>query len=238
MRNERCEDLSSLSFLGNILISLRESLHVLLNGTVVAKELDVGTIDLDTALLAETDVVVTAERGETPVLGDDDLLATRELVHGAAESLDGKVTIVVTGADGHEDLTDVHTSDGTVGLTESTTHTGLETIGTSARQHLVDTDNVERVGTNAQVETFLSGSLDEVLVGGNTGSFESLRGQLFVFVGDHVHTGREVVDIGLLTSKIEDTDLWVRDTTVEPGLRVRLVLAVAVASRGTTGHLE
>ena len=64
--------------------------------------------------------------------------------------------------------------------------------------------------------------MQNILVGGNTGSFEGLRGQLFVFVGDHVHAGREVVDIGLLTSKIEDTDLWVRDTTVEPGLRVRL----------------
>lgn len=61
-----------------------------------------------------------------------------------------------------------------------------------------------------------------ILVGANTGGFESLRRQLLVLVGDHVHAGREVVDIGLLTSKIEDTDLWVRDTTVEPGLGVRL----------------
>jgi hypothetical protein len=224
--------------LGNILISLRESLNVLLNSTVVAEELNVSTIDLDTTLLAETDVFVATQGSETPVLGDDDLLATGELVHGATEGLDGEVTVGVTGADRQQDLADVHTGDGTVGLAEGTTHTGLETIGTSARKHLVVTDDVEGVGTDTKVETFLSSGLDEVLVGANTGGFESLRGQLLVFVGDHVHTGREVIDIGLLTSKIEDTDLWVGDTTVEAGLGVGLVLAVAVATGRTTGHLE
>jgi hypothetical protein len=37
-----------------------------------------------------------------------------------------------------------------------------------------------------------------------------------------VHAQREVIDVGLLTSQIEDTDLGVGNTTVEPGLRVRL----------------
>jgi hypothetical protein len=68
----------------------------------------------------------------------------------------------VTGADGQEDLANVHTGDETLGLTEGTTHTGLKTIGTSARQHLVDTDDVEGVDTDAQVETFLTGDLHEV----------------------------------------------------------------------------
>ena len=35
-------------------------------------------------------------------------------------------------------------------------------IGTSARQHLVDTDDVVGVGTNTEVETFLTRDLDEV----------------------------------------------------------------------------
>lgn len=131
---------------------------------MVAEELDVGTVDLDTALLAELDVLLAAERSETPVLGDDDLLATRELVHGAAESLDGGRTVGITSADGQEDLANVHTSHGAVRLTEGTTHTGLQTIGSGARQHLVDTDDVEGVGTDTEVETFLTGDLDEVPV--------------------------------------------------------------------------
>lgn len=66
-----------------------EAAHVVLKGTLVAEELDVGTVDTDAALLALGDVLLTAEGSEAPVLGDDDLLATRELVLGAAESLDG-----------------------------------------------------------------------------------------------------------------------------------------------------
>jgi len=47
---------------------------------VGSQELDVGTVGLDLAILSLLDVLVTAERGEAPVLGDDDLLATREPV--------------------------------------------------------------------------------------------------------------------------------------------------------------
>ena len=96
------------------------------------------------------------------------------LVLATPQSLKSGGTVRVTGSDGHEDLTDVDTGDETVGLSESTTHTGLQPIGTSARQHLVDTDDVVGVDTDSEMETFLSGNLDKVLVGANTGSFESL----------------------------------------------------------------
>jgi hypothetical protein len=213
-----------------------EALDVLLDLTMATEELNVGTILAELALLAELNVVLTANGGEAPVLGDNDLLAAGELVHGAAESLQSGGAVGVTGTDRQNDLADVDTGDETLGLSVGTTHTGLQTIGTSARQHLVDTDDVEGVDTDTEVETFLTGDLHEVLVGANTGGFESLGGQLLVLVGDQVDTGGEVVHVGLLTTKIEDTNLRVGNTTVEPGLGVGLVLAVAVASRGTTGH--
>jgi hypothetical protein len=131
---------------------------------VATEELNVSTILLELALLAELNVVLATNGGETPVLGDNNLLATGELVHGTAESLDGGGTLNVTGADRQDDLTNVDTSDLALGLSESTTHTGLQTIGTSARQHLVDTDDVEGVDTDAEVETFLTGDLHEVPV--------------------------------------------------------------------------
>lgn len=43
-----------------------------------------------------------------------------------------------------------------------------------------------RVSADTEMETFLSGNLDEVLVGANTGGLERLRGQLLVLVGDKV----------------------------------------------------
>lgn len=60
------------------------------------------------------------------------------------------------------------------------------------------------------------------LVGANTGGFQSLGTQLFILVGDQVNAERELVDICLLTTEIEDTNLWVGNTTVETGLWVRL----------------
>jgi hypothetical protein len=224
----------------------REALHVVLQGAVVGEELDVGTIgkEVTSGLLLE--VLLATERSEAPVLGDNDLLATRELVLGATESLKSGSLVCkkllashvlsdivllqaslgertgVTSPDGHDDLTNVDTGNSAVGLTPGTTHTSLQSIGTSARQHLVDTDDVIGVDTDTEMERLLSADLDEVLVGANTGSLESLGAQLLVLVGHHVDAEGEVVDIGLLASQIEDPDLGVRDTTVEPGLGVRL----------------
>ena len=81
-------------------------------------------------------------------------------------------------------MTNVYTGDGSVWFSPSTTHTGLQPIGTSARQHLVDTDDVEWVDTDTHVESILSGSLSNVLVCADTSGFEGFRRKLFVFVGD------------------------------------------------------
>jgi hypothetical protein len=88
------------------------------------------------------------------------------------------------------------------------------------------------------VETFFTSNLDEILVGANTSSLERFGAQLFIFVGNHVHAKREFVDIGALSSQVENSDLWVRDTAVKSGFGVRLVLAVAVASSWSSSHLD
>lgn len=101
---------------------------------MVGEVLDVGTVDLDVAAGALVDVLLAPQVGEAPVLGDDDLLAAGELVLGAAEGLDGVGQVGVTGSDGEQDLADLDTGNETVGLAVGTTHTGLETIGSGARQ--------------------------------------------------------------------------------------------------------
>lgn len=80
----------SLSLRGE---SVGEAAHVLLEVAVVAEELDVGTVDEHAAGSLAVEVLLATERGEAPVLGDDDLLATRELVLGAAESLKSEMTV-------------------------------------------------------------------------------------------------------------------------------------------------
>jgi len=215
-----------------------ESPHVVLQFTVVAKELNLSTVNHDLASSLLLHVLLAAERGETPVLGDDDLLAAGELVLGTAEGLDGDSAVGVTGAYTQDDLTDVDTSDRAVRLAPGTTHTSLESISSSTRQHFVDADDVERVGSDTHVERVLSARLDEVFVAANTSSLEGLGTQLFILVGDQVDTERELVDTRTLAAEIEDSDLGIGDTTVEAGLGVRLILTVAVISRGTTSHCE
>ena len=112
----------------------------------------------------------------------------------------------------------VDSGDGTVRLSPSTSHTLLQPIGTGARQHFVDSDDVEGVHSDSHVEGLLSGGLHDVLVGANSGSLESLGRELLVLVGDEVAAEGEVIDGSLLSSEIVDSDLGVRDTTVVSGL--------------------
>jgi len=200
-----------------------ETAHVVGNLSVWAEELDVGTIDLDGTGVTLVEVLLTTERGETPVLGDNDLLATWELVLRSSESLNSSSPAGVLGSDRQKDLANVYTGNSSVWLTPGTTHTGLQSIGTSARQHFVDAGNVEWMGTNSHVETVLSAGLDHVLVCANTGGFESLGRELFVLIGNEMDTEWELVNTGTLTSQIKDTNLWVWYTSVETGIWVWLV---------------
>ncbi len=49
-------------------------------------------------------------------------------------------------------------------------------IGTSTRQHLVDTKDMERVYANSQVERVFAGTLCNILVGADAGCLKRLAG--------------------------------------------------------------
>lgn len=84
---------------------------------------------------------------------------------------------------------------------------------------------------NAHVEAITTTSLGEVLVGANASSLKSLRGNLLLLERDEVDARGELVDMGLLLTKIVDADLGIRDTTAIARLDVGLTLGVAVANR-------
>lgn len=65
------------------------------------------------------------------------------------------------------------------------------------------------MNSNSKVERILAGSLGDVLVGANTSSLESLRGDLLVLVADKVTAKGEVIDGSLLSAQVVYTDLWV-----------------------------
>ena len=144
------------------LVCSRESFHVLLNAALVSQELHICTIDQDATFLLQPDVFVSSQRCEAPVLADNDLLATREFVHRSSKCFDGSSTVGVSSSNGEEDLANVYASYCAIRLAPCTTHPRLQSIGTCAGQHLVDSDNVIWVSSYSEVESFLASNFDEI----------------------------------------------------------------------------
>ena len=59
---------------------------------------------------------------------------------------------------------------------------------------------------------------------------------MFALVGYHVHTTRELIHGGTLSSQVENPNFRVGHTSAKARLRVRLVLDVAIAASWTTSH--
>lgn len=67
--------------------------------------LDVGSIGHNLVLLPQCLVVGPVEGSETPLLGNDDLLPSGELVSCSSKSLHDDGSVLVSASDGHDDLT-------------------------------------------------------------------------------------------------------------------------------------
>ena len=204
--------------------------------TVVSVVPSVGTARGQLLALPPLLVDGLGELGESPVARGVDLLTAGELHLGSSEGLNGASLMLVLAPQRHQGLSDVHSGDRSLGLSEGTSHTGLEPVSASTRQHLVDSEHVEGVLPHSDMEGVLSAELDHVLVSTDTGSLQGLRGQLLLLVGDQMDTRGEIVNMSLLPSEIVDPNLGVRDTTAEPGLGVGLVLAVPVTPGWTATH--
>lgn len=59
-------------------------------------------------------------------------------------------------------MADVHARNGSVWLSPRTTHSSLQSIGSGARQHLVDSDDMVGMGSDAEVEPFFSCDLHQI----------------------------------------------------------------------------
>ena len=198
--------------------------------------LHVDTVALDLASSEELLEVRVNVGGETVFTGDENLLAAGELELGTTEGLLSLGNEIGFSSDGDEDGSDIDTGSLTEGLSVSVTHTGLKSISTGAREHLVDADDVPGVNSDSDMEVILTAVDLHVLVGGDTGSLESLRGDLLLLVGDHMDAGGELIPCALLLSSVIHTDLGVGDTSVETRLRIRLVLLVSVAASWSSSH--
>lgn len=201
--------------------------------TLVVEDLAVRTVRNNPSGLLKRKILVFRKLRKSPLAGDKQLLSARELVLGTTERLKRMWLILLLGPHTKQSLANLNSSHRPEGLPEGAAHACLQAIGACTREHFVDTKYVEWVGAYAEMEGVLSACLGHVLVAGDTCGFESLRRELLLLVGHEMGGEGKFVDAGRLATQIEDADLRVRDTAAVAGLRVRLVLAVTVATRWT-----
>ena len=79
--------------------SLREPPDIALNRPMIPQELHIRPVDQQLPGSTLLEVFFAAQRGEAPVLADDDLLAAREFVLRAAEGFDGCCAVCGRGGD-------------------------------------------------------------------------------------------------------------------------------------------
>merc|ERR1719447_1181778 len=208
----------------------------LFQGTFVGVVLNICTIRFDGSITTSFNIFLTIPPRETPFLRSEDLLTTRELELRTSQCFNCSGLVVVFATDRHQGLTDVDASNRSLGFTVSSSHSCLEPISSSTRQHFVDAYDVEGMDSHADVEGVFTSDLGHVFVGADTGCFQGFCRQLLIFIRHQVDTLWKLIDTCLLLAKIEDSNLWVWYTSTETRLGVGFVLAVAVTTSWTTTH--
>lgn len=99
---------------------------------MLVDDLDIVTSRLGSSFSSKSVVVLSEDGGETELNTDGDFLSSGEFHTASSKSFNCLISVLVLGSDGVQDLVDLNSSASTLGLTESTSHTGLESIGTSA----------------------------------------------------------------------------------------------------------
>ena len=189
----------------------------------------VDTIGLDLTFLEESVVISLNDLSETELSGSHNFLTTGVLGRSELKSGLGVRYLIEWASDREEALANSDSSRFTKNLTESTSHTLLESISTSAGKHLIDTNTMERMNSDSEMEVLSTDVNEHVLVGSNSGGFKSFRSDLLLFVTNKMDASWEKSVSSLLLTAIVHSNLGVWDTSVESGFWIRLVLLVPVA---------
>jgi hypothetical protein len=185
---------------------------------------------------AHGDVLLPGVLGEAPLEALEDLLPAGELELAPPDGLDDVGLVAVLAPHREQDLADADSGGNADGLPVRVAHPAGQPVGAGAAQHLVGAEDVEGVGPHPDVVGVLPNVLGQVLVDGDAAGLQRLRADLLLLVADHVGNEGEQVDGGLLGPHVVDADLRLGHTAAVPGLDVRLVLLVAVATGWTATH--
>nr|GMD61687.1 FHA domain-containing protein At4g14490-like [Ipomoea batatas] len=140
----------------------------------------------------------------------------RELELCTAQGLLCIVAIGILATNRKKNLSNGNTGTNTLRLTKSSSHASLEPISSSTRQHLVNTQHMERMNPDPKVESILPCKLGHILVASNTCCFKCLTGDIFLLPTDQMHTEGKFIHALFLHPHIIDPDLWIWHTTAVP----------------------
>jgi len=166
----------------------------------------------------------TNERNCMPLPADNDLLATRELEFCTAKSLLSMVTVAVLAMNWQKNLSNCNSSTSSLWFTESTSHASLEPISSTTWKHLVDTQDMEWMNPDSQIESILSS-----IVASNTCCLKSLTGDILL-PGHQVRPEWELINSLPLHANIINPDLRVRHTAAVMWLWAWLIFYLTVTS--------
>merc|ERR1712196_22887 len=113
------------------------------------------------------DKLILGDVGEAPHARAVDLLPACNLVLGPVQGLQSMLTHIVPASDGSNHLANVHSGHSSIGLSECSTHACLQSIGTRAGEHLVDTEDMEGMHTDTDMEGIFARILHHILVAGD-----------------------------------------------------------------------
>ena len=164
--------------------------------------LHVHTVWDDFAFLCEGSELLLGVLGEAELSADSNLLSAGVLHHRSSEGFLGELDVLNVTSDGHKDGSNVDSGSSAVWLAPGLSHALLKSICSSARKHLVDSNNVPWVDSHSHVEVVFSCLDRHELVGSNSGSLESFRHDLFLLSGDEMNAMGEVIEHSPLVSDV------------------------------------
>ena len=192
----------------------------------------------DLSFLLESVVIGLDDIGESVLSGDEDLLTAWELELSSSQGFTSELDILWLNSNGKKNLSDSDSGTLAEGFTESTSHTLLESICTSAGQHLVDSNNMPWMNSDSHMEMFSTDVGSHVLVASNSGGLKSFRCNLFLLVANQMDASWEIVELSLLLSNIVNSKFRVWYTSIKPRLWIRLILLVPVAPGWSSSHYK
>jgi len=178
------------------------------------------------------------EFSKTPFFRDNDSLFTREFVFSSSQCFHSMWNILLGATYRIQWLSNINSGAFFHWLTISLSHTSLESIGTSAGQHFVDTDNVPRMNSASHVEGVFTSFFGHIFVSSNTGSFQSTGRNLFFFPRNHVNRAWEFIAISFFSTDIIRTNLRVRASSAISRLGIWLVFHITIATSRSSSHFR